>query len=196
MNHRFKRVVVISVLIAVSGTAAATAATRSRSDASDITSRLQSVAPGPQMMTRAYGLDASSAKMTLTTARGRAAGVVAGNGVKCLEFSDSSDSCSTDATISAGLAVNVVNDCGAGARSTMDITGLVPDEVTAVRLVLSDGTARTTKVTNGAYTIGAATPRGDGDVRPTSIQWVGQDGATSAEHVFPLKTAADYCPGG
>lgn len=151
---------------------------------------------GPYEYTKRSGLDPASATQVFKSTAGVNVGVVAGNGVRCLVYSDGTDGCVTPVEISLGHSLTVSNDCSANSDHAMMITGLVPSGVATVTLSGSKGVVATTGVVDWAFGFNMTTPIGDAaDTAIRTVTWLDANGGIVASHPFPIGPGG-YCPGG
>jgi hypothetical protein len=166
----------VTTALAVSG-AGAYAAANSGTGAGP-GERAATVAPGPERQLRATGLNASEAQSLFSLANGERVGLVSNAATKCLVRSlggrFAGETCATTAEIAEGQATSVGDECGSTGKNLMEITGLAPEGVVSVRLISSDGTARSTSVVSGAFKFDGTNPVAGGPY-PTGVEWVGSD---------------------
>jgi len=134
------------------------------------------VAPGPERQLRASDLNASEAQPLFSLANGESVGLVSNAATKCLVRSLGSrfagETCATTAEIAEGHATSVGDECGSTGKNLMEITGLAPEGAIGVRLISSDGTARSASVVSGAFKFDGTNPVAGGPY-PTGLEWVG-----------------------
>jgi hypothetical protein len=168
-------------LTVMAGAVGAYAATSSpATDESLSAAPVASVAPGPQRLLRADGAAAASAVPLFSLRNGDSVGLVVAGGSKCLVRTRggkiSGEQCAKDAGIGHTEGIAVTDECGAGGRQLMEITGLAPEGATSVRLTISDGGSRSTTVVDGAFKFDGTNP-GPSDPYPTGVEWL--EGAAS-----------------
>jgi hypothetical protein len=178
-----------TALVAMTGGVGTYAAVASKS--SPATNPGQQVAlapPGPERILRAYGATAADATYLFTLANGDTVGLVTATGAKCLVRSRggaiAGEECAGDPGIVSGQGISITDECGAGSDQRMEITGLAPEGAAAVRLTISDGTAQTTPVVDGAFKFDDTNP-GSGDPYPTGVDWV-DNGTTVGSARLPV----------
>jgi hypothetical protein len=147
----------------------------------------------PYPLAPSAGLDPAEAVPVFTTRTGKAVAVLVGPSVTCLVFSDETDSCAPPEQVALGHSVHVENDCSSSGSHAMNITGLVPSGVRAVRLHYSNGRAIDSAVSHGAFMFDGTTP-GRGDPYPEQIDWLNGSGAVLDDHAFPIGPDG-FCPG-
>jgi hypothetical protein len=148
------------------------------------------VAPGPERQLRSNGLGASEAKPLFTLANGESVGLVSNAATKCLVRSlggkFAGETCATPSEIAEGHAISISDECGSPGRDLMEITGLVPEGASEVRLISSDGTSQSTSVTSGAFKFDGTNPAPDAPY-PTGVEWVGANGSSAGTAGLPVE---------
>ena len=177
----------LTTALAVSG-AGAYAAANSGTDAGP-GERAATVAPGPERQLRAGGLNASEAQPLFFLANGKRVGLVSNAVTKCLVLSLGSrfagEMCATTAEIAEGHGISITDECATTGNDLMEITGLAPEGVLGVRLISSDGTARSASVLSGAFKFDGTNPVAGGPY-PTGLEWVGSDASRVGTARLPV----------
>jgi hypothetical protein len=184
--------VALGALLLVAGTALA--APSSLFNGIQIMHRTQTfrVAGASHPQVRAFGLDPAAATFAFTAPDGSAVSVVADAQASCMLIGDHpmDDHCNPTATIAAGQAFFIGNDCSVGDPQTMRIGGLAPDGSASVDVVYSSGPGLGASVTDGAYLIQSTNPVPGGPY-PTSIAYLDANGGTVATQ--PITDGNDLC---
>lgn len=138
------------------------------------------------LLARAHGVDPASATKVFTAA-GFVFSVARSGDVTCLLHNRGVASCNTTAQIAAGQGLQVQTDCSTvGTRpKMMMIRGLVPPEVTELRVGYSDSSIERAAVVRGAVALQAETPQASGPY-PTSVVWLADDGRVLRQTPFPF----------
>jgi hypothetical protein len=158
--------------------------------------RVAAVTPGPGRLLRAYGFDAQNAVPVFTLANGQNVGLLIDAEAKCLlrtlNGRIAGETCGTDAAIPTGEAITVNDECGSAGNDLMEIIGLAPENASAVRLLISDGSSKTAPTEEGAFKFDGRNPA-SGQPYPTGVEWVGSDGAGVGTAPLPV-SGDDFCP--
>lgn len=150
--------------------------------------RLRSQPPGPGRFAKAYGLNIAEATPVFTLRNGATVGVVESATAKCMltQRAGIAETCDTRVAIDSGQAISVTDECGTTGKNIMEISGLVPDGVAAVRLDVSDGSSEITSVTHGAFKFDGANPAANAPY-PTGVTWIASDGAQAGQAPLPVE---------
>jgi hypothetical protein len=150
---------------------------------------LASGAGGPNGFATAQGLDPADATHVFTLADGVSVGVV-GNGLsRCLIrgiAGRTAATCASTAAISEGHGISVADECGTSGSDRMEITGLAPAGAVSARLLSTDGTSRSTPVTDGAFRFDGTNPS-EGAPYPIEVEWAAAGGAGTGDAALPVE---------
>jgi hypothetical protein len=156
--------------------------------------QLAATPTGPGRFMRAYGLSSAEATTVFSLGNGQTVSIVGGTLGKCLIRSGvggSSEGCDTPAVIDEGKAIWVADECATSGENRMEITGLAPEGVSAVRLDKSNGTHEEARVADGAFEFEGTNPA-SGDPYPTSVEWLDASGASVGEASLPVN-GDEFC---
>ena len=145
---------------------------------------------GPGSLARASDLNPAAATPVFALRDGREVSVVANASAKCLisraGASIAGETCDTLAAIDEGKAISVTDECAASGHQSMEVTGLVPEGVTSVRLVSSDGSYQTTPAVDGAFKFDGTHPA-EGAPYPIGVAWMTSAGASVGTARWPVE---------
>lgn len=191
--RRTRWAVSLAAILAVAvGTIAAIALASDGSNV-DRAAQVRTTPLGKHLFTRASGVDPGSARLALTTKSGMTLSVADGaDGLRCLIAGDGTDSCKTPAEVAKGYSIEVFNDCSKQ-DGAMNIRGMVPSQVRAVRLIGGDGTTQDTNVANGVFNYDMPTPRPGEASAPVTVDWLDASGRQLATHGLPV-SPGQFCP--
>jgi hypothetical protein len=172
---RARLVVIASVgIVAILGGVGAYAAIGS-SGSSPTGQQIAAAGPGPGRLVRAYGFDAATATAVSTLRNGDSVSVLLDDEARCLlrmrENRIVGEACADDADLGSGRGVSVTDECGSASAHLMEITGLAPEAVTAVRLEHSDGSSEVAPVESGTFKFEGTNPV-SGAAYPTGLEWM------------------------
>jgi hypothetical protein len=179
---------VLTTVLAASAVGAYAAASSGSGTESSPIQQLATEGAGAGRSARADGLDASQATPAFTLRNGQSVSVVGDASAKCLirnAGAHASETCDTLAAIDEGQAISVSDECGSVGRDLMEITGLAPDGVSAVRLIISNGTYESAAVVDGAFKFEGTNPA-PGAPYPTGVAWLVGDGADAGTAPLPV----------
>lgn len=142
--------------------------------------------PAARSAAKLVYVNPSDARPVVTLKHGRDLSVIISDGAKCVVMRRGvrpvTASCVGAHTASgAGEGTISVNDeCGSAGKNLMEVTGLAPEDASAVRLLMSDGTSHTGSITDGVFSFEGTNP-GPQEPYPTGIEWVRGQESTPAE---------------
>jgi len=145
--------------------------------------------PGPGGLARANGLNPTAATPAFALRNGDTVSVVANATARCLIRSrgtvTAGETCDTRAAVDEGAAIGVTDECGTSGRDLMEVAGLAPDGVAAVRLNSSEGSYQTAAVVDGAFKFDGTNPSPNGPY-PTGVTWITGTGAVAGGAALPV----------
>jgi hypothetical protein len=136
--------------------------------------QLRAQPPGPGRFAKAYGLNVAKATSAFTLRNGATVSVVESATAKCMltrRDGGVAETCDTRAAINRGHAISVSDECGTAGSNLMEITGLAPDGIASVRVLISDGSSQTAVVTHGAFKFDGTNPAANAPY-PTGVAWI------------------------
>lgn len=142
-----------------------------------------SVPPGPEREARALGLAGARSQPVFSLRNGEAVTVRSGPDGRCLmrthEGRAAGEVCATASGASSGEGISVTDECASPGAQDMEITGLAPEGVSAVRLLYSDGNTASAPVEGGAFRFEGKNPTPGGPY-PQGVEWVSANGPVGA----------------
>ena len=151
--------------------------------------QLRSQPLGPGRFARAYGLNIAGATPVFTLRNGATVGVVESATAKCMltrRDGGLGETCDTRAGVAQGQAISVTDECGTAGSNLMEIAGLAPEGVAAVRLDASDESSQTTSVRDGAFKFDGTNPAANSPY-PTGVTWIASDGSQAGNAPLPVE---------
>lgn len=150
--------------------------------------QLQTQPAGPGRFAKAYGLDIAQATPAFTLRNGAQVSVVENRTAKCMltrRNGGLGETCDTRAGVAQGQAISVTDECGTAGSNLMEIVGLAPEGVAAVRLDASDGSSQPTSVRDGAFKFDGTNPAANSPY-PTGVTWIASDGSQAGHAPLPV----------
>lgn len=188
-------VTAVSAALLVSGLGVYAAASNGSQPEATPVERLAAEPTGPGRFARAYGLNPAEATTAFSLRNGETVGVLKSPTAKCListgDGRTAGETCDTLAAIDDGQAIAVTDECAVSSKKLMEIIGLVPNDVSSVRLNSSDGTYRSTDVLDGAFKFEGTNPA-QGAPYPTGVEWITGSGADAGAAALPV-SGDEFC---